>query len=127
MHFRWFLQAALILLLSSCASGRSNSNVDDVLRAVARGDAAVDPIRLDLGDVEHFHACSAKPRRSLSPSERCIIDTYRKRCGRAEDCYVTCLSSPDSTKSPESCPQACGVVQDFPSKCNEADHESASP
>lgn len=61
----------------------------------------------DVGDIAAFQGCKAVPRRALSPTELCQIDVLRKRCLPADDCFVTCISSPDARRLGGGCAHAC--------------------
>lgn len=61
----------------------------------------------DVGDVTHFRNCSAKPRRALSPRERCEIAAFKARCTARDDCYVSCLSSPAGVLVGGGCAHVC--------------------
>lgn len=61
----------------------------------------------DVGDVNNFQACKATPRRTLSQSEACRIEALRKRCLPADDCLVTCMSSPDVERLVGGCEHVC--------------------
>ena len=61
----------------------------------------------DVGDVTHNLSCSAKPRRNLSFREKCEIDAYKSRCSALDDCYVSCLSSPEGVLVGGGCAHVC--------------------
>jgi len=62
---------------------------------------------LDLGDVEHFNSCRALARRVLSDRERCEVEQLALRCTPADDCLVTCISSPDGHLVGGGCAHVC--------------------
>ena len=63
----------------------------------------------DVGDVGNFNACLGTPRRVLSEFEQCKIRAYKERCTAEDDCFVTCISSPDSPKVGGGCGHVCGL------------------
>ena len=65
------------------------------------------PPRFDIGEIGRFQACSAEPRRTLSARERCEIAAFRARCTALDDCYVTCISSPDGFHMGGRCAHIC--------------------
>jgi hypothetical protein len=65
------------------------------------------PPRYDVGEIGRFQACSAQPRRTLSARERCEIAAFRARCTVLDDCYVTCISSPDGFHMGGRCAHIC--------------------
>lgn len=65
------------------------------------------PPPLDVGQIDRYLACSAKPRRELSPRERCEVEAFRSRCTALDDCYVSCISSPDGFQTGGRCAHVC--------------------
>lgn len=65
------------------------------------------PPRFDVGEIGRFQACSAEPKRTLSARERCEIAAFRSRCTALDDCYVTCISSPDGFHMGGRCAHVC--------------------
>lgn len=61
----------------------------------------------DVGDIGEFHSCQAKPRRGLSPREQCQIEKLAARCTPADDCLVSCITSPDGYKAGGGCSHVC--------------------
>jgi hypothetical protein len=94
------VQLAIAALLVGC--GRESAQV------VGRVDFK-EPPPPDVGDVSHFLNCSARPRRELSPRERCEIGAFKSRCSINDDCYVSCISSPDGVLIGGACEHACGL------------------
>ncbi|ALN90597.1 hypothetical protein [Lysobacter gummosus] len=80
----------------------------------------------DTGDIAHFHACKAPPRRTLSERERCQIEKLAARCTPADDCLVSCLASPDADKVGGRCVHTCfsGVHRGEPRPAGFADCDS---
>ena len=63
----------------------------------------------DVGDVMHFNGCSATPRRALTEFETCQIKAYSERCNPEDDCFVSCISSPDSPEVGGGCAHVCSL------------------
>ena len=61
----------------------------------------------DRGDVLHYHACKATPRRELSAREQCVIEAYAKACTPAKDCLVSCIASPHGIEEGGGCSHVC--------------------
>jgi hypothetical protein len=61
----------------------------------------------DEGDIGVFHACKAEPRRTLSALDQCQIDALRARCTPADDCLVSCITSPQGHQTGGGCEHAC--------------------
>lgn len=64
----------------------------------------------DVGDVEHFQACMAKPRRTLSKAEQCQLALLRQQCTPVADCLVTCISAPEGNLVGGGCAHVCTRV-----------------
>lgn len=84
-----------ILLLCSC-------DKEDERRS---GVVAIDPP--DMGEVEVFLSCKARPKRALSEKEECMIQKLSARCLPADDCMVSCIASPDGYKVGGGCEHVC--------------------
>ena len=71
--------------------------------------AEVDFSKLNYGDYESWHQCSVKPQPGvvLSARERCEIEKLSARCNAADDCLVTCMSSPDGRNAGGGCWHIC--------------------
>ena len=61
----------------------------------------------DIGDIDRFLNCSAKPRRELSARETCEVAAFRSRCTVLDDCYVSCISSPSGSFVGGRCAHVC--------------------
>jgi len=61
----------------------------------------------DVGDIGQFHSCKAKPRRPLSAREQCQIAKLTARCSAADDCLVSCISSPQGYQVGGGCSHVC--------------------
>ncbi len=61
----------------------------------------------DVGEIDRFLACSATPRRELSPREQCEIEAFKARCTALDDCYVSCISSPNGSFTGGRCAHVC--------------------
>lgn len=61
----------------------------------------------DVGEIDRYLACSATPRRELSLRERCEIEAFKARCSALDDCYVSCISSPDGSFTGGRCAHVC--------------------
>lgn len=96
-----FTLAALSLL---CACGGPDVDVSAPKATTA---LPPPPPPRDVGDIGHFLGCEAKPRRDLSPRERCEIEAFRARCTALDDCYVSCISSPDGVSTGGRCAHVC--------------------
>jgi hypothetical protein len=69
---------------------------------------AVDFSKLDIGDYATWQKCSAQPRgAALSSKEKCEVESLRARCNAADDCLVTCISSPDGRNVGGGCAHVC--------------------
>jgi hypothetical protein len=61
----------------------------------------------DIGDINLFLNCSAKPRRELSARETCEVAAFSSRCTVLDDCYVSCISSPSGSFVGGRCAHVC--------------------
>jgi hypothetical protein len=100
-----FFLAASILLIGGCAPEKTPS--PPAPQVPAKSPPPTPPPPPDEGDVGRFLKCSAKPRRALSPREQCEIAAFRARCTETDDCYVSCLSSPDGIYVGGGCSHVC--------------------
>jgi hypothetical protein len=94
--------ALLVVGMSGCGEAPSPSR--------ATTSTAADPFvppPPDVGDVTRYQACKARPRRALSQREHCQIATFAAQCNQANDCLVTCLSSPDGDTVGGGCWHVC--------------------
>ena len=88
----WFLLG--ILASTACVQAADSSTSDPLAN-------------LDIGDVAHFQSCKAPIRRSLSDYEMCLRDALANRCSPADDCLVTCISSPQGHLVGGGCAHVC--------------------
>lgn len=61
----------------------------------------------DVGDIGQFQSCKAKPRRNLSAREQCQIEKLADRCTPADDCLVSCITSPQGHQVGGGCSHVC--------------------
>ena len=61
----------------------------------------------DVGSIERFDSCEARPRRALSAREQCQIEKLVARCTAADDCLVSCISSPHGSQVGGGCGHVC--------------------
>lgn len=61
----------------------------------------------DEGAIGVYLACKAQPRRELSYQEVCELRCLRTRCTAADDCLVSCLTSPDGYREGGGCEHVC--------------------
>lgn len=61
----------------------------------------------DVGDIVRFHSCEAKARRKLSARDQCQIEKLAARCTAADDCLVSCISSPQGYQVGGGCSHVC--------------------
>jgi hypothetical protein len=98
-YLRFLTTFAIASALLGCGSGdQPKANKDLAIREI--------PLP-DVGDVVHNLNCSAKPRRKLSAREICEIAVFKSRCIGLDDCYVSCLSSPEGVLVGGGCPHIC--------------------
>ena len=98
---RLLVVAVAVFLLWGCAAAQDSH-------------AGTGPVTLvsgppDVGQVDRFLECSAKPRRELSPREQCEMEALRARCTPHNDCYVSCIASPHGTVVGGGCAHVCGL------------------
>jgi hypothetical protein len=68
----------------------------------------------DFGEVGQYNSCAAVPRRPLSAQEHCQIEAYRSSCTKTNDCFVSCIASPDGYRVGGGCHHICGVNPEPP-------------
>jgi hypothetical protein len=107
-----------LLILFGC--GGHKLTLDEQLARVdnAHGQP-VDPISFDFGPIDRYNHCDARPRRPLTAKEECQLAVLRSRCSKADDCMVSCMSSPDAVRVTHGCSDKCPLGSpplDF-SKC----------
>nr|CAS02650.1 putative integron gene cassette protein [uncultured bacterium] len=95
-HMKNWLFLASLLLIAACNSHNP-----------APPETAVSIQPPDVGDIDRFLNCSAKPRRELSPREKCEVAAFRSRCTALDDCYVSCISSPTGSFVGGRCAHVC--------------------
>jgi len=61
----------------------------------------------DVGGVDKFLSCRAIPRREISAREECQIEKLSARCTVADDCLVSCITSPQGHKVGGGCEHVC--------------------
>ena len=100
---------ALLCLIALQGCGKTLT-LDEQLDRVSKSPGKpVDPISIDLGPVDRYNHCKAKPRRTLTAQEQCELSMLRSRCSVADDCMVSCLSSPDSIRITHGCSDVCPI------------------
>ena len=99
----------LLSVLCACnASEDAAKPVSATARQLGRVEAPPPPPPpADQGDVMHYLACTAKPRRALSAREQCVIDAYSRACTPAKDCLVSCITSPHGIEEGGGCSHVC--------------------
>lgn len=95
-----FRIGAMFLLVACQEPGHSPASA-----AVESPDDSPAPV--DVGNVDVFNSCEAAARRLLSQQERCEIAALSARCTPADDCLVTCLSSPGAQQVAGGCEHVC--------------------
>lgn len=98
MRFPVVLLTAL-LVITGCAQETAPA-------PMSRVDIQIPPPP-DVGDISRFLNCATEPRRDLSPRERCEIAAFKARCNALDDCYVSCLSSPEGVFTGGGCGHVC--------------------
>lgn len=61
----------------------------------------------EVGYTGRFDSCKAVPRRKLSAMEECQLEKLRNRCTPADDCLVSCISSPRGYMEGGGCSHVC--------------------
>lgn len=95
------LFVALFALLAGCGMSSNTPPSAKVLEAV------LPPPPPDVGGINQFHSCEAKPRRNLSSREQCQIAKLTARCTAADDCLVSCITSPQGYQVGGGCSHVC--------------------
>jgi len=103
------LAIAALALFAFGAVGCGGTPAPSTTAAPAAADPFVPPPP-DVGDVGRYRACKATPRRALSERERCQIAALVAHCSPANDCLVSCLSSPGGEKVGGGCGHVCFSV-----------------
>jgi len=101
----WWLAMSLAVcsLVVACGDGE----LDATGQASVAATVPPPPPPPDVGQIGQFLACSAKPRRELSARERCEVEAFRSRCTALDDCYVSCINSPDGVRGGGRCAHVC--------------------
>ena len=94
--FKISLLLAILLLACSC----SQQPADTVVPPPP-------PPPPDVGDIGSYLHCSAQPKRTLSEREQCEVAAFKSRCTKLDDCYVSCIASPDGSFSGGRCAHTC--------------------
>jgi hypothetical protein len=87
----------LTAFLSACDSRNEGKKTSNVVAIEAP----------DVGKIDNFLSCKVGARRSLSAKEECQIKKLSTRCSVADDCLVSCISSPDGSKVGGGCEHVC--------------------
>lgn len=95
-----------LFLVSAPLGGCQVQDVSTSYGAVSPKTAIPSPPQ-DFGDISHFNACKAQPRRVLNEQEQCEIRLLFKNCTKAADCLVTCTMSPDGFRVGGGCYHIC--------------------
>jgi hypothetical protein len=98
---------AIFLLVSCTPEDAHEPHSSPASAARAKSVPPPPPPPPDVGDIGRFLACSAPPRRQLSPRERCEVQAFRARCTALDDCYVSCISSPGGSFVGGRCAHVC--------------------
>jgi hypothetical protein len=75
--------------------------------APAAGNTVSVPPPPDVGSVSQFLNCKANPRRPLNEREKCEMSALAARCTTLDDCYVSCIASPDGIHVGGGCTHVC--------------------
>lgn len=104
---RMYCLGALLLwttvLVAGCGAG-SDADAPSPAHTQAPPSPPAPP---DVGDIGHFNSCKAEPRRTLSAHEQCQIEKLKARCTKADDCLVSCISSPHGYQQGGGCSHIC--------------------
>ncbi len=100
------LCVALFALLAGCGMSSNAPSKGEVLESVPPPPPPP-PAPSDVGDISQFHSCKAKPRRNLSAREQCQIAKLTARCTAADDCLVSCITSPQGYQVGGGCSHVC--------------------
>ncbi|ALN64749.1 putative lipoprotein [Lysobacter antibioticus] len=113
LHDGFAIVALTLFALSAVGCGGTPAPSDATASAAADPFVPAPP---DVGDVGRYHACKATPRRALSERERCEIAALATHCSPANDCLVSCLSSPGGVNVGGGCWHVCfsGMHRDEP-------------
>jgi hypothetical protein len=93
--------AVVLVALVGCGEKDTSSNAET---AISDAPERAPP---DVGDITHFHGCTALPTREVSPYEACLVDRLRAECTPAADCVLTCMASPNGIEVGGGCDHVC--------------------
>ena len=101
----WSLAMSLAVCSLTAACG--SRDVDATGQPPVAASVPPPPTPPDVGQIDRFLACTAKSRRELSARERCEVEAFRSRCTPLDDCYVSCINSPDGVRGGGRCAHVC--------------------
>ena len=100
------LRLAVLLVIALAQLGCGSQENPGASKS-ASAQSFPEPSPPDVGNVTQNLNCAAKPRRNLSPRELCEIEAFKSRCTSLDDCYVSCLSSPQGVLVGGGCGHVC--------------------